>query len=156
MRLIAIMLMLMLPFHLFGCQQRRDPAKVRINGKEWFVDLAMTNKARYKGLSGRGTLPDDVGMLFMYPRPEVLNFCMRGCPVSLDIAFLDANLRVVRMYTMQVEEDQAGRVPYSSVVPAQYVLETAEGALGKAGVAVGAKAEFLGDIPPAIRAEDGP
>jgi len=139
-----------------GCQERRDPPRVSINGKEWFVDISMTNQARFQGLSGRPVQPDNVGMLFIYAQPKVLNFCMRDCAFPLDIAFLDANLCVVKTYTMQVEEDRAGVVAYSSIAPAQYVLETAAGTLQKAGVQAGAQAKFLGDVPPASQAEDGP
>ena len=139
-----------------GCRDKAEPARVVINGQTWFVDLATTREQRRTGLGGRSNLNDNVGMLFIYPRPEVLQFCMRGCLVSLDIAFIDADKRVVKIHTMPAEEDMIGRVTYSSESPAQYALETAAGSLARAGVRVGDLVTFVGDIPDATKAEDGP
>jgi len=142
-----------------GCHRsppRRKAPHVEIRGHRWFVDVAMTAEQRYHGLAGRQHLPQDVGMLFVYPEPQVLDFCMRGCLTPIDIAFIDRDLRVVQMHAMQVEPDQAGRVSYSSNVPAQYALEVAAGSLRTAGVRVGDRVTFSAGIPPATKAEGGP
>ena len=142
-----------------GCRRTPDAPRaphVEIRGHRWLVDVAMTAEDRYTGLSGRQHLPADVGMLFIYPRPEVLEFCMRGCLVPLDIAFIDSDLRVVRTHTMAVEPDRAGRVSYSSQRPAQYALEMAGGSLGRVGVRVGDRVRFSAEIPSPAKAEEGP
>ena len=56
------------------------------------------------------------------------------------LAFLDSDLRVVKIHTMAVEPDGAGRAGYSSQRLAQYVLEVAAGALAEAGVREGDEA----------------
>lgn len=142
-----------------GC--RRTPPEpqapyVEIRGRRWFVDVAMTVDDRYTGLSGRQHLPGDVGMLFIYPQPQVLDFCMRKCVIPIDIAFIDEDLRVVRTYTMQVEPGLGEQVSYSSEAPAQYALEVAGGSLRAAGVQVGDRVRFSREIPPAAKAEPGP
>ena len=144
-----------------GCREKSSTPRVIINGETWYVDLATTPDERARGLSGRARLSEDVGMLFIYPSPRVLEFCMRGCLVPLDIAFIDADFRIVKIHTMQVEPDLAGhatrmrRVSYSSVRPARYALEVAGGSLRRAGVRVGDKAIFFGDIPEAAKAAPG-
>jgi uncharacterized membrane protein (UPF0127 family) len=81
-------------------------------------------------------------MLFIFEEPAILDFCMRDCCIPLDIAFMDSDRRVVAVHSMAVEADRAGRVKYSSQVPAQYALEVPAGALGRAGVTTGSVAVF--------------
>ena len=130
--------------------------QVTIDGRSWFVDPAMTDRQRIKGLSGRDYLPPDVGMLFIYPRPHVLIFWMEGCLIDLDIAFIDPNMRVVKMYTMSVEPDLKGNKTYSSEVPAQFALEVAAGTLKQAGIRVGDQVVFSRNIPSPAKAQEGP
>ncbi len=139
-----------------GCKPARSAPRVRINGTTWFVDLAVTRKERYKGLSGRRDLSDSAGMLFIFPDAAIRRFCMRGCYIPLDIAFIGADLKIVRMATMEVEPDRAGRRIYDSGRPAQYVLEVPAGTLARASIAVGDSVELLGSIPDATKAEPDP
>lgn len=133
-----------------------EPLKVSINARSWRVELATTVAQRWKGLSGRPELAPDAGMLFVYPVPDVLQFCMRDCYVDLDIAFLGPDLRVVATHRMAAEPDRAGRARYSSGVPAQYALEVRAGALADADVRVGDRAFFSGGVPQAAKAEPDP
>jgi len=138
-----------------GCQDRQEAPAVTLGSRRWLVDLATTRQQRYTGLSGRQHLGENVGMLFIYPEPKVLEFCMRGCYIPLDIAFLDADRRVVAMHTMSVEPDLIGQVAYSSDVPAQYALEVGAGQLARAGVRLGDQADFSPAVPPPAKAEAG-
>jgi hypothetical protein len=139
-----------------SCRKEPGFAQVTINGRTWLVDLALTAEQRYQGLSGRRRLSEDAGMLFIYPHPKVLEFCMRGCYVPLDIAFIDENRRVVRVCTMAVEEDFVGRQTYSSLDPAQYALEVPAGALQAAGVQPGNEVVFSGAVPAPTKAQGDP
>ena len=133
---------------LHGCESRGpSPAAVTIRGRTWQVELATTPQERYQGLSGRLYLPEDRGMLFAHPRQEVLEYCMRGCHIPLDIAFIDSSGHVVAMHTMAVEDDLVGRTVYGSGAAARYALELAAGSLERAGVRIGDKALFSGHIP---------
>jgi hypothetical protein len=140
---------------LGGCRGRGGAAStVTINGHTWRGELAVNERERYRGLSGRTALEPNAGMLFIFPRPEVLEFCMRGCEVPLDVAFISSGLEVVEVRRMAVEPDRVGRETYSSQVPAQYALEVAAGALAGAGVKVGDRVKFSPDI--AAHAKGGP
>jgi len=129
-----------------GCRKASQADRVTINGRTWQVELATTAQQRYQGLSGRRSLDDSGGMLFVYRRPKVLEFCMRDCHIPLDIAFITSDMRVTKVYTMAVEPDLAGRAVYSSQVPAQYALEVSAGSLQRAQVKVGDKVSFSGSI----------
>ena len=140
-----------------GCRGTdNDSPRVRIGSAIWDVDLAVNDDQRYRGLAGRAYIGEGVGMLFMYPKAGPRRYCMRGCLIPLDIAFIDSDLRIVKIYTMAAEHDRRGLVTYSSHVPAQYVLEVSAGAFSRHGVVEGAKVVFLGNIPPATKADAGP
>lgn len=130
-----------------------DPPRVRINGSTWTVELATTKMVRYRGLSNRTALAKRAGMLFIFPHSRPQAFCMRHCEIPLDIAFIDADLTVVKIHTMAVEPDRVGRKLYPSGAPVQYVLEVPGGAFGRAGVQAGQKVTLLGDIPDPAKAE---
>jgi len=147
----------------WGCGKPRRPASptqyaggVTIRGRTWQVELADTAELRYRGLSDRRELPEGAGMLFVYPAPQPMTFCMRKCLIPLDIAFIGSDLRVVNMCTMEVEPYGLDTRTYHSSAPAQFALEVPRGALAAAGVQVGDRVEFSSDIPPAAKAEPGP
>lgn len=130
----------------------KSATKVKIGENVWTVELAMTREVRYVGLSGRGELADTAGMLFIYPEPIMLNFCMSGCLIPIDIVFIGANLRVVNTYAMQVEPGGRGVANYSSGLPAQYALELSGGTVKKCGIANGDAVELFG-VPGVAKAE---
>ena len=132
-----------------GCERQTPTPQVVINGHRWFVDLAATPAERYQGLSGRASVPDDVGMLFVFPDAAVRSFCMRGCLVDLDVAFIGDDWRIKTVHTRTVEPDLGEQKGYSSDVPVRYALEVAGGGLARAGVGVGDHVEFAGCLPPA-------
>lgn len=58
------------------------------------VELAETFSQKAQGLSGRASLDDNSGMLFVYPNKSILHFWMKGMNFPLDAVWL-ANGRVV-------------------------------------------------------------
>ncbi len=151
---LAVITMTIMP----GCSEAepQPAAEVTVGGTTWVVELATTRELRYRGLSDREDLPAGRGMLFMYPNPQRLDFCMRRCLIPLDIAFIGPDMRVVRMYTMEVESYWNATKPYTCEVPAQFALEVPKGALAAAGVKVGDLVKFSPDVPAPAKAEPGP
>jgi hypothetical protein len=132
---------------------QQGEAEVRIADHRWRVELAITPEVRQRGLAEREAVPEGTGMLFVFPREEVVSFHMLNCRTPLDVAFLSSELTVVSLRTMPVEEDPANpRRVYSSRYPAQYALEVSAGALARAGVKVGDKAVLLGKAREAVKA----
>ena len=52
------------------------------------VEVARTEEEVSRGLSFRPTLPEDQGMLFIFPTPEIQTFWMPGMQFPLDIIFI--------------------------------------------------------------------
>jgi len=47
---------------------------ITIGGKEYLVELAITDKQQEEGLQSRKELPDNEGMLFIYNEESELSF----------------------------------------------------------------------------------
>lgn len=144
---------------LAGCDDRAsaDTAKVKIAGKNFFLELAMDNAKRFRGLSERTHIEPDGGMLFVFPDAAVTvqGFVMRDCPIGIDIIYLDGNGRVLTTYNMPPEpprdpakgegtpadaNNQAYNdrlKQYSSRYPSQLVIELAGGTIKTLGVKEG-------------------
>ncbi len=139
---------------LAGCG-KADPSpaetRVSIASGNWTVTLATEKQEQSRGLGGVEHLPADRGMLFVFPSARVHGFWMKDCLIPLDIAFIDDNLRIVKMYTMQVDEDGKDLKRYSSIVPVRLALEVPAGALREAGVQPGDEVSFSGELPPGLR-----
>jgi len=124
-----------------------DVLWVAIGDETFSLELALDPRARQRGLSGRAAIEPYGGMLFVLPRPRPFSMVMRDCPVPIDVAFLDAEARVVAIHEMHPEPARRadetaaryeGRLPeYPSGVPVQFAIEVAGGRLGELGLRVG-------------------
>ncbi len=135
---------------------------VKIKGRTFRLEVAATNEARIKGMGGRTEVPEDSGMLFVFPRATRLTFLMRDCPIPIDVIFLDPSGRVTAIHTMQPEEPRrpgesdgaydARLKKYPSRFPAQYAIELQGGMAAKLGIAQGEKIDL--DIDRLSRASE--
>lgn len=62
------------------------------------AELALTKEAQAQGLMFREALAPDAGMLFVFGDPGVKYFWMKNTYLDLDIVFLDAGLKVLRVF----------------------------------------------------------
>lgn len=64
--------------------------EIEIGGKNYTVQLAVTDMEKATGLSKAKKLPKDEGMLFVYDSPQdLLFFTMEDTSIDLDIIFID-------------------------------------------------------------------
>lgn len=100
------------------------------------VDIADNPKARSEGLKYITTMPDDHGMLFVFPNAQLLAFWMQDTKIPLDIAFFDATGRFVSGAEMRpCTQDPCPR--YTAAEPGMYALEANTGFRNKHGIGVG-------------------
>lgn len=99
------------------------------------------------GLSGRQSL-EGRGMLFYYPDGKgTAGFWMKNTHINLDIAFVDASMKVIAVFQMQADTETVHRpsAPYLAAIEAH------EGYYAAVGIGVGARVEFLFDVAAATR-----
>lgn len=116
----------------------RSTTTLRVGGQTVRAEVADRDDERRQGLMGRDSLPEDHGMLFVYPEQRTLSFWMRDTKIPLDIAFIDRRGVVVDIQTMQPETEEMHR----SRQPAMYALEMEAGWFDEHGVGVGDRVEF--------------
>ncbi len=99
------------------------PVKVKVGGVPIKVEVACRTATRNRGLMYRNYIPDNTGMLFLFPQPREQKFWMRNTRASLDIAYIDADYRIANILTMQSHDlDQSSR--YKSYGPVIIARET--------------------------------
>jgi uncharacterized protein len=98
------------------------------------VELAVTDEERQKGLMFRRSLPESQGMLFDFKRDQDISMWMRNTFVSLDMIFIRADGRILRIAeNTQTESDRI--IPSGG--PVRAVLEVVAGTAKKFGIAAG-------------------
>ena len=137
-----------------GCADASDPAPApaepagipfRIDGRLAFVrgsdtlktidvEIADSDSTRQRGLMQRETIPDDTGMLFVFPSASPQGFYMANTPRPLDIQFYGPDSTL-----LNVAEDT---VPYDLTTvqsdgPAQFVVEVEAGVTRRIGLVPG-------------------
>ncbi len=128
-----------------GCApkgQQLPTITLTVGGHAVTAEVADSPAEREAGLMHRAELPDDHGMLFVYPDERGRGFWMKNTPSPLSIAFVSASGRVVHTAEMKPLDETI--VP--SQYPAMYALEMRRGWF--TAHAVGPGAEVLG-LPPA-------
>ena len=69
--------------------------KIKINNKEYTVEVAETEDQKEIGLQNTHYLPEDEGMLFVYDEPEDVGFWMEDTELPLDIIFINEDQEVI-------------------------------------------------------------
>ena len=116
-----------------------------INKKPLIAEVAATDNSRTTGLMHRRMLPENRGMLFVFPYPSPLNFWMMNTYVPLSIAFLDESGAIINIADMKPLTTD----PHPSTRPARYALEMNQGWFAKRGIKAGAKIEGIDKAPAA-------
>lgn len=98
------------------------------------VELAVTGKQRSLGLMFRENLAEDAGMLFVYPRPQVITMWMQNTPLPLDMLFIGADNRIVKIVERTIPYSTA---TISSGQAAKAVLELNGGTADRLGIQAG-------------------
>jgi len=103
------------------------------------IEVADNGPERQQGLMWRKTMPENNGMLFIFPEDEEQSFWMKNTIMPLDIIYLNSKKEIVRIYK--------NATPYSeksmpSEKKAMYVVETISGFCNKFGISEGDKITF--------------
>ena len=119
------------------------------SGRRIAVDVVDQPAARERGLMFRRKLPGNYGMLFVFPDEMEREFWMKNTWVSLDIVFIGADKKIVRIHervrpsTEKTADADVARVGGL----AQYVLELPAGAARRYKLKEGQGLEFKVHLP---------
>ena len=105
------------------------------------ADIADTSLKRMKGLSGRVSLGDGEGMLFVYDKSGIYTFWMPDMNFAIDIIWISGDGKVVHIKENARPEDYPEK--YTPLEYARYVLEVPSGYVKKNNIEIGSKVEII-------------
>lgn len=114
---------------------------VEIGGQKVRVDVADDVASQQQGLSGRASLKEDEGLLFIFSQPGKYGFWMKDMNFPIDIIWISEDLKVV--YIKKDARPELFPEQYSPTRNAKYVLEVVSGFSEKNNLEVGDQAEFV-------------
>ncbi|MFN3466334.1 MAG: DUF192 domain-containing protein [Candidatus Brocadiales bacterium] len=112
--------------------------KLRIAGEEITVELARTTEEHGLGLMYRHSLPENHGMLFIFPEEEHLSFWMKNTYIPLSIAFISTEGIITQIEPMEPLTVNS----HDSKEKVRYALEMLEGWFERHNVKVGDRVEL--------------
>ena len=128
---------------LGNCAKKPQPPPntivVTMGDAQVYAEVAATPVQREQGLMFRKTMPEDVGMLFVFPRAEPLSFWMKNTYIPLSIAFIDSEGVILNIEDMAPLDEQSRA---RSLGAAVYALEVNQGWFEANGVEAGQRVDF--------------
>ncbi|MBI2295828.1 MAG: DUF192 domain-containing protein [Betaproteobacteria bacterium] len=128
-----------------GARAQPPEIPVSINGHKLTVEVAHTDAVRTQGLMHRRMLPENRGMLFVFPETALHSMWMMNTYIPLSVAFLDERGVIINIADMEPHT----RSTHSAAKPARYALEVNWGWFSKRAIKPGARIEGIERAPPA-------
>lgn len=128
-----------------GAAPRSDLPTVRmqIGDRTFTLEVAATPASRERGLMFRDSMPDDHGMIFVFPDEAMRRFWMMNTKIPLDIIYINAARKIVAIKQMKPHD----LIGVTSDEPAKYAIELNKDMARKTGV----KVNDVLDIPEGAR-----
>jgi hypothetical protein len=145
-KLIKPMVVVMAMLALAGCDAGEP--YVEVEGQRFVVQIADDDPTRARGLMFVDQMPDDEGMLFIFPEERPRSFWMKNTRIPLDIIYIDRDFEIVSISADTPPcRSRTRRCPnYPSEGPAQFVLEINGGLAAEYGIEAGDRVA-VGNIP---------
>ena len=116
-----------------GYQSRLPTTRMSIGKESFELEIAYRPEDQETGLMHRKSMPDDHGMIFVFPAERNLTFWMKNTLIPLDIIYVNHGGTVVSVKPMK-PLDQTG---VTSDGPVMYAIELNAGAAARVGVKAG-------------------
>ncbi len=130
------------PYAQALCQETTDVAKslqgsnyVVIGETKLAVEIADSDAERVRGLSGRASLEQGTGLLFIFDTSDIHGIWMKDMKFAIDIVWVADNMQVVHI-EKNVTPDTYPTV-FKPNRPARFVLEMPAGLVSKEGIKYG-------------------
>jgi uncharacterized membrane protein (UPF0127 family) len=134
-------------FPVTGCRAGAGQlTDIQINNAVVHAEIADTQAERTKGLMNRKSMPENNGMLFVFPQDRKVSFWMKDTEIPLSIAFISSAGIITQIEDMQTESLDTVK-SFRSI---RYALEVNQGWFERNNVRVGDKVV----IPVNIRANE--
>lgn len=99
------------------------------------VEIADTPEQRAKGLSGRESLAENRGLLFIYDQPGLYGIWMKEMKFPIDIIWIDSNKKIISI-SKNIGPESFPEI-FEPAAPAQYILEINAGFVDENRIKIG-------------------
>lgn len=144
-RLVAALVLVSAAFLLVSCKPKSDTVTIVVGGTKLHVEIAKTPAQRQRGLMFRKSMPENHGMLFIFPRDEQLSFWMKNTFIPLSIAFISQGGTIRSIHHMTPHSLEAIQSTYA----VRYALEVNQGEFARLGVKAGDRVILPPNLPQA-------
>lgn len=124
--------------------EKLKPATTVIGTQAYILEVASTDAQRSTGLSGRKSLAEDGGMLFLFLDNDKHCFWMKDTFVSLDMIWLNAQNAVTNIYENVTPETYPQA--FCSNEDGRFGIELSAGSVQKNGIQVGQYIDVSGAL----------
>ncbi len=115
-------------------------ATAKVNRQVIPIEVAQTAEEKELGLSGRESLPQGTGLLFVYEQSGQHKFWMKDMNFSIDIIWIADDYRVIDITKNLAPDTYPNR--FTSSEPSQYALEVNAGYSDQLDVKIGDEFRF--------------
>ena len=143
---IALLLILISLFFVYYNFQSQESVggkmlSLKVNNTYINVEIADTAEERARGLSGRSSISEGDGMLFIFDKPAFHSFWMKEMNFPIDIIWIGEDYKIVDI-TKSVFPDSFPQT-FQSQAPVKYVLEVSAGLSDRRNIKVGDNVENI-------------
>lgn len=128
-------------FFLVSKRKNSDLVQITLQGKNssvsYLVEIADTAEKAEMGLMWRKSMPQNQGMLFIFPYPSIIKMWMKNTYIPLDMIFFNAQNQVICLRENAVPLDDKNII--SCPYPASKVLELNAGEIRTKNIQLGDK-----------------
>jgi uncharacterized membrane protein (UPF0127 family) len=143
-KIILISIIFLLLFTLYFYIRRPLSAKAVINGHIIYLELAVTEQEKERGLGYRDSLGENAGMLFVFQHKDRYGFWMKGMQFPLDFIWIDGNkVADLSRNIPQPANNAAQPVSLAPNEPVDKILEVNAGVIDRIGVQTGDLVQFI-------------
>ncbi|MCA1790692.1 MAG: DUF192 domain-containing protein [Thioalkalivibrio sp.] len=135
----AVVAVLLLGFASGGTRAEIPNGELRVADQTLAVEIAATPQAMARGLMFRRHMPEDEGMLFIWPGDQVVAMWMKNTLIPLSVAFIDRDFQILNIADMEPGSLRT----HPSHGPARYALEVNKGWFSRHGVEAGTRIDDL-------------
>lgn len=119
-------------------------ATLKIGNQTVTAEIADTQGTMQTGLMYRKTMPENHGMIFVFPEERQASFWMHNTDLPLDIAYLDRNGKLLEVHAAKPHDDSPIPAATSNIA---YALEMNQGWFAKKSISVGTNIFGLPPFP---------
>ena len=143
--LAGLLLVALLP----GCDAESPSGlpttRMKLGNSTVTLEIANSPVGRARGLMHRSSMPDNHGMIFIFPDEQMQSFWMKNTRIPLDIVFINRQSTIVSIHTMEPYTTRST----SSAAPAQFAIELNAGKASRLGLSAGQTVALPPDLPQA-------